>query len=116
MFGFDATSADVTLVSRSRRWRAGQAARVLAVTVVAAPFLALVPPHAPWALGALGAGIFLARRRWAERFTLIHLKGSCPRCGTAVNITAPTRLRIPHPVECDHCRHDGVLLVGSVDR
>jgi hypothetical protein len=89
-------------------WRAGGAARTLAVCAVIAPFVALLPPHVPWAFGAIGVGGILARRRWSERFTLERVEGSCPKCGAALAVKSG-RLKLPHLVACEACHHQTAL-------
>ena len=113
LFGHEPTPAEVAYVWRSRRWRLVRAARTFAVAVVLAPLVALVPPHAPWALGALGAGAFLARQKLRERRTLLSVRGTCPRCGEGVRLDGPTRLRSPHPVPCEACHHEAGLAVAT---
>jgi len=86
------------------------------VGLLVAPVVVLVPPHVPWALGALGVGGILARRRWLERFTVLDVDGACPRCGKPVKGTRG-RLRHPHPVLCESCHFEGSVEVpaGALD-
>ena len=112
LFGFDDVPADARIQARSAGWRARRTAMALAAGLIVAPLVALVPPHAPWALGALGISLLTARRRWAEEHTLHSLKGACPRCGEGITLSRPTRLRRPHATSCPACQHD---LVISVD-
>jgi hypothetical protein len=77
----------------------------MALFVVIAPFVAIFPPHAVWLIGALGAGAFLARRRYVERYTLLELDGTCPKCGTPFRVK-PGRLHVPHPLPCEGCHHE----------
>lgn len=116
LFGHEATPATVRLLSRSRRWRTFRALRVAGVGLLVAPLLTLVPPHAPWALGAVVGTLFLARRRLGETHTLMDLIGPCPHCGEGVTIPGPTRLRLPHPVACEACHHEVTLHVDEVPR
>lgn len=113
LFGHGATRASVRLVARSRRWRTGRALRVLGIGLVVAPGVALIPPHAPWLLGALVGSALLARRRWRERITLLAVEGTCPRCGEPVRFEGPTRLKEPHPIPCDACHHESTLEVDA---
>ena len=69
LFGFDSVPAQAGITPRSRAWRVGGALRTMAIFVVIAPFVAIIPPHAVWFIGALLAGAFLARKRYIERFT-----------------------------------------------
>lgn len=109
LFGFDATRATLTLRARSRRWRLSRTLRVLAVTALAVPVVGLVPPHAPWVVGALGTGLILARRRWLHRLSVIGLQARCPRCGFELSLPEGVRLRDPHPVPCEGCHHQASL-------
>ena len=110
LFGFPTRTVPIRIRPRSKAWRLGGAARTFAVFGVVAPVVAILPPHAPWALGALGAGAFLARRRWQEDFTIEHLEGECPKCDHLIRVTG-VRLRVPHPVTCDGCHHQVTLKV-----
>ena len=111
LFGFDSTEAALTLQRRGRAWRATRALRVLALTAVAAPLAGLVPPHAPWVLGTLGGGLFLARRRWKHRFSVLELTARCPRCEAEVTVPRGTHLKERHPVPCEICHHQPTLEV-----
>lgn len=87
----------------------GRTLRVVALTAVVAPLVGLVPPHAPWVLGALAGGLFLALRRWSHRFSIVEMTAPCPRCGASVGLPAGTRLRVPQPVPCESCHHQPTL-------
>jgi hypothetical protein len=105
LFGFDAVPVQAGITPRSRTWRVGGALRTMAIFVVISPFVAIIPPHAVWFIGALLTGAVLARKRYIESFTITRLIGSCPKCGTALALKSQ-RLRIPHPVSCDDCHHE----------
>lgn len=105
LFGFEPTPAELVLLPRSRRWRTTGALRLGAIGVVLAPVVAILPPHAPWALGALALGGILARRRYRERFTVQGVEGVCPRCQARLN-AQPGRLKDPHPVPCEGCHNE----------
>ncbi len=111
LFGFDLVHATARIEARSTGWRAKRASMALAAGLLVAPAVGLVPPHAPWALGALGMGLFMARRRWAEAHTLHFLEGACPRCGEGVSLSHPVRLRHPHPISCPSCHYESALSV-----
>ena len=112
LFGFEPAAATVALRRRPRRWRVGGALKIMAVAVVVAPVLGLIPPHAPWIIGALAVGGFLAKRRLDERFTVVSLEARCPRCDASLQ--APVgRLRDPHPVPCQACHHEPALHVPT---
>ena len=114
LFGFDPHSVPLTLRPRPRRWRVVGALRIGGIALLVAPAVALVPPHAPWALGALGVGGLLARRRLQERFTVEGVDGVCPRCGGSLT-AAGGRLRQPHPAACDACNNEMMLRVDPAD-
>lgn len=84
----------------------------LAAGLVAAPLVAVFPPHAPWALIALVTGGLLARRRWKEHYTVQSSRAPCPRCGSDLPLTSGARLRFPHPVTCAECGHEPVVEVS----
>jgi hypothetical protein len=108
IFGFDSQSVRTVVIPRGRAWRAGGAARTMGVSVVIAPFVAIVPPHVVWLMGALATGAFLARRRYVERFTLVSVEGVCPNCGSKLSVK-PTRLHTPHQIPCDTCHFASLL-------
>ena len=74
--------------------------------MVLAPAVGLVPPHVPWAVGALGIGTFMGLRKWRERFTVLSFHGTCPRCGGALLLTPGVPLRPVMTVPCEACNHD----------
>jgi len=106
VFGFPSTEAVARVHYRDAFWRGSRAAGFMGVGLLLAPAAALVPPHAPWAIGALGVGALLARRKWQERRTLVHLDGTCPRCESPLRVTRPTRMREPHSIACEGCNHE----------
>ena len=108
LFGFEETPARATVIARGRGWRVGGAARTFGISVVIAPIVAIFPPHAVWLIGALLAGALLARRRYIERFTLVHVEGTCPRCGATLGVKSG-RLEEPHPLPCEACHHESSL-------
>jgi len=105
LFGFDPTPATLSLRPRSRSWRVGGAVRTMVVTLIVAPMVAVIPPHAPWLIGVLAGGGFLARRRWREHYTVVGVEGRCPRCGGPLEAPGG-RLRSPHPVLCTACHFE----------
>ena len=111
LFGFDVVPANARIEARSVGWRVLRASIALASGLIVAPVVFLVPPHAPWALGAFGIGLLTARRRWAEVHTLHFFEGACPRCGEGVSLSHPVRLRYPHPISCPSCHYELTLSV-----
>jgi len=111
LFGYPDTEAVARVHDRDALWRGSRAAVLLGVGVLLAPVVALVPPHAPWAIGALGVGAILARKKWRERRTLVELEGICPRCESPLRVERPTRMRDPHTFSCNTCHHEMELEV-----
>ena len=114
LFGFDSSEAIAHVRPRARRWRVGGAARTGLLFLLVAPVVGIVPPHAPWILGALGVGGFLARRRWNHHFTLEGVDATCPKCGAALGVR-PAQLSTPHTIPCDTCHHEPALRVLEND-
>lgn len=113
VFGHTPVEVELTLVPRSTGWRAGRAVGFLAAGAVLAPVLAVVPPHAPWAVAAGAGGLVLSLRKWGERFTLRGVQGRCPRCDAALGFDGSTPLRIPHSMSCDACGNAVALHVDK---
>lgn len=111
LFGYPSTDARLEVLPRSKAWRGTQAVIFLGGGLLLAPAVGLVPPHAPWVLGVLGLGVFLGRRKWMERFTLLSLTGICPKCEAEISITKKAPLRPGMAVPCPACRHDSRLMV-----
>ena len=112
LFGFDDVPADAANRDAKRGVESAARGDSTSRGLIAAPLAALVPPHAPWALGALGIALLTARRRWAEEHTLHFLEGACPRCGEGITLSRPARLRHPHATSCPSCQYE---LAISVD-
>jgi hypothetical protein len=102
-FGFDAKAARVEVIPRSRGWRTTRALLAMAIGAGVAPVVFILPPHVPWALAAIGAGAFFARRFATERETLLRVEGHCPRCGAEIRVETATPLREPHVLHCGGC-------------
>lgn len=109
VFGHDPTTATLQVIPRSTRWRVGRATRWFVGGAVLAPLVAILPPHAPWAVGAGAGGLVFGLRRWNERFTLVGLEGRCPRCGHALDHEGRTPLKTPHTVTCVGCSNPVAL-------
>lgn len=108
LFGFEATPMNCVVLRRTKAWRVGGAAQRFGGFAVISPFVAIFPPHAVWLIGSLITGAVLARRRLAERFTLVEASGDCPKCGQRYSIKSG-RLHVPHSLPCDGCHHESTL-------
>ena len=106
IFGLPATPATLQVQPRPDSRRTLRTLLTLVATAVAAPVAFLVPPHAPWGVGALVGGLVLARRQWIHRNTILAVDAACPNCAGALDVPSGTRLRAPHPVACDGCHRD----------
>lgn len=115
MFGSEDTPARLRVLPRTTGWRAIRAGSFIVAGVVAAPIAVLLPPHVVWASAAVGTGVFLGLRKWAERYTVLEMEGRCPNCGETLGVTSATRLRNPWTVSCDHCHRAAVLEVRPED-
>jgi hypothetical protein len=113
VFGEAPVPADARVIPRPRSWRVSRALTSLTLAWGAAPVVFLIPPHAPWLIGALICGPYFARRYWLEHFTLHEMHGTCPRCAAAIRIVRALRLRFPHTLTCTNC-HNVVLLEVDV--
>ncbi len=83
----------------------------MALALLAAPVVGSDPPaRAVDPRARSRGGGFLARRRWTERFTVLDVEGTCPRCGEPVKATRG-RLRSPHPVLCEACHYEASVEV-----
>ena len=112
VFGHEPVAVTLQLIPRSTGWRLNRTLRYLIGGAVAAPVLAVLPPHAPWAVAAGAGGTLLALRKWRERFTLLGMEGTCPRCGAGLDAGTGVPLREPHRISCDAC---GNPVIVSVD-
>ena len=117
IFGFEPRPARLTVRPRSLGWRAARAGGLAGGGLVAAPVVALLPPHVAWALGSVVTGGFLGYRKWSERFTVEEIEGVCPKCDAALTLTGAMRLRRSCTLPCAECHHDLQLQIddGAVD-
>lgn len=111
IFGFEPTPARVEVIPRSRRWRVSKALTNLLLAWLAIPIVMFIPPHFPWVLAAFGIGIFRAWGFYKQRFTLVSMRGRCPKCAHELAVEKPTRLGEPHRMVCPNCHQTPVLAV-----
>ena len=109
LFGFPDTPARLEVLPRSAAWRWLRASVFFGGGLLLAPAVGLVPPHAPWVAAALGIGGIMGIRKWRERFTILSLQGTCPRCGGALSLASGTPLRPVMTVPCGGCNHESRL-------
>lgn len=111
-FGFPTSVASIDAIARPASWRATRALLAAGIGLGVAPVAAIIPPHIPWALGALIGGAVVARRRATERHTLRSLDAKCPRCGSALS-TEPGRLTATRALQCAACGLDSIMHVAN---
>lgn len=89
--------------------RAGRAAGIALAGILLAPIAFLLPPHLPWGLAVVVTTAVLAWREWRGVYRVCSFSGSCPRCGSPLEIRAGAQLDLPHPISCYQCHHEPVL-------
>ncbi len=109
LFGFAPTPARVLVIPRSTGWRVGHAFGYLLLCWACIGVVMWIPPHFPWILTAFFLGIFLFVKYIRQRYTLVELEGTCPRCGAPQTLKKPTRLALPQRIYCPSC-HQPLLL------
>lgn len=105
--GYGSTPARIHAEPVPQSRRAVRALLTLGLFWLLVPLVALIPPHAPWALLAFAAGIILAARQWRGEYVVQEFEGRCPSCGEALTLEPGTRIRGAHPVTCYHCHQEG---------
>ncbi len=92
----------------------GRLLRALLALVVcwgAIPYLVWVPPHYPWVIAALIAGVALSYRFWMGKYQIRSFTAGCPRCGRALVLAAGVKINLPHTLTCYGCHFESVLEV-----
>jgi hypothetical protein len=112
LFGFASTEAEVRVLPRGPGWRRLRGGGYFLGGMVLAPALGMVPPHAPWALGALAVGTALGLRKWREHFTLLAFAGTCPKCGGRLTLGLGGAAKAEMSVPCEGCHHDSRLAIA----
>lgn len=101
--------AELEFRPRSERIFRGVASLV-GFTVLAV-VAAILPPHIPWALIALGAGGIVAFRNFRGVFTVRSFEGNCPRCGASLRVEPGAKIKPPHQMDCYNCHFHPILEV-----
>lgn len=104
IFGQRPTPATVTVRNRPEGQRILRTALALLATLIVTPAAFLVPPHAPWGIGALIGGLLVTRRQWAHTRSVLDLEAICPECGNPLSVATGSRLASPHPLSCESCQ------------
>ena len=109
--GHEPRPATLDVEYRSPRTRATKALLSLVGFWVLAPLVFLLPPHIPWGVGAVLAGMYFGYRHWTGEYVVHRFEGSCPRCGSALSLPPGSRIKLPHAMNCYQCHHEPVLEV-----
>ncbi|HEX6927057.1 MAG TPA: hypothetical protein VF167_16660 [Longimicrobiaceae bacterium] len=81
----------------------------------ALPFVIWIPPHYPWVVLAMVAGIYLAHRSWTGRYRVAYFAGLCPRCGHAISLGLDRCISLPHTLTCYSCHFEPRLEVRFIE-
>ena len=57
-------------------------------------------------------GAVAVYRSWRGRYRVRRFQGSCPRCGTALQLEEGAKVGVPHPLVCYDCHHEPRLMIG----
>lgn len=112
LFGFVSTPALLSVTPRTRTTRVTRAIASVIGSVLLAPVVFLIPPHAEWVMITIATGLYWARKNWIAEYVVAEFAGTCPRCFTAVGIRRGATLRFPHAVTCYSCHQHPVLERG----
>jgi len=113
LFGFPSAPAHAEFVHRPRSVRLTHALLALAGCWLAAPVLAIVPPHVPWLFGALAAGLYFGWKQWRGPYEVRRFEAKCPNCGGDLVVRPGARIDLPHKLTCFSCHHEPLLEVDG---
>lgn len=109
--GHEPVVGHADLAFRPRSERIGRGVASLVGFTVLALVAAIIPPHIPWALIALGAGGIVAFRNFRGVFTVQSFEGNCPRCGAKLTIEPGAKIKPPQQMDCYNCHFQPMLEV-----
>lgn len=109
LFGHRPTAAHVDVYYRPRSARLTRAALSLLGFWALGIVVFFIPPHVPWVLLAVGSGLYFAYASWQSTYEVRNFEGSCPRCGSALEIEAGSKIRPPHKMTCYNCHQQPYL-------
>jgi hypothetical protein len=112
LFGAESRAAVLDVTARPRSQRLTRTLVTAGGALLVAPLVALVPPHLPWALGALGFGAWRARGEWRGDYLLHAFAGSCPRCGAPLEV-ADRYITLPAALTCYGCHAQPMLTLPT---
>jgi len=115
VFGASPTGALAIVRRRSLVSRVGRASLALgAAWLLVFPAIFFPVLHFVLVPGLAVGGVVLAMMRLREDLTLGRVRGICPRCMAALDLTPGGRFRLPRPVRCGHCKNE--LTVAAAAR
>lgn len=113
--GSGTADAKVEVVYQPRSTRVARALIVLAITLLVMPVVFFIPPHLLWPLAVLAVGVYLARRYWVGAYYVLDFQGSCPRCGSELELDAGSRIGSRQTLECYGCHRQPRLVIDAPD-
>lgn len=111
--GHEPRPAEIAVELRPRQTRIGRSVGVLLGFLLLAPLVFFIPPHIPWVLLALGAGLYFGRREWVGEYVVHSFAGRCPRCDAELSIKSGEKVRFPLELDCYNCHHQPVVELGG---
>lgn len=113
--GREARQATLEVIYLTRATRIWRALLIAAVALAAAPVLFFIPPDGLWSLAVLGAGAALAYRYWTGAYYVVDFVGTCPQCGTDLELAERARIHGHHMLECRSCHATPELVMDEPD-
>ena len=105
--------AVVEMIYQPRATRMTRAVITLLASLLILPVVFFIPPHLPWVALVLLGGLFLAWRFWRGEFYVSSFEGACPKCGTALELKAGSRIRRSQMLECYGCHRRPELVIDD---
>lgn len=111
--GHEPRDAEIAVEPRPRQTRIARSAGALVGFLILAPVVFFIPPHIPWVLLAVGAGLYFGRREWVGEYVVHAFSGQCPRCDAELSIQPGAKVRFPLELDCYKCHHQPVVEING---
>lgn len=111
--GHPSTEGTLDAIARPPGERASRAVGTLLLFLAIGAAVFFIPPHIPWVLAAVGAGVFFSLRQWRGEYRVQRFSGNCPRCGHALEIAPGDGIRLPMKLTCFNCHHEPTLSLSA---
>ena len=111
--GHEPQPAEIAVEPRPRQTRLVRSLATLGGFLLLAPLVFFIPPHIPWVLLALGAGLYFGRREWVGEYVVHSFSGRCPRCDAELSIKPGDKVRFPLELDCYNCHHKPTVALGE---